>query len=155
MTKDDVLHRIEAAEKGRRLWIDLVERHKIKDQDQVVLFPSSYNQWAYYGALYLDDFLRARNSVRAIILCYDEKIKEWIQERSKKLEIVPFSREDAEKLMALYSLYLFADNLTIISPNEPMGRNGNDLIGVRDVTVEEVVVRLMFKLPEIIEQKPI
>ena len=147
MTKNDVLRKIEEAEKGRQLWIDLVEKNKIKDQDQVVLFPLPYDEWAYYGALYLDDFLKTRNSERAIILCYDERIKKRFLEHSHNLELIHFSKEDAKKLLALYSLYLFTDNLTIFSPDEPAGRNGTKLVGIKGVTVEKAVARTLYKLP--------
>ena len=146
MVKEDVLRKIEEAEKGRALWIALIEKHKINDHDQVILFPSVYDEWAYYGALYLDDFLLSRNSQRAIVLCHDEKIKECVQKHSEKPEILHFSRQDAESLMALYSLYLFTDNLTIFSPNEPAGRNGNDLVGIKGITVEEVAAFTLYRL---------
>jgi len=149
MQKEDVLRRIEEAEKGRLLWLDLVEKHKIKDHDQVVLFPSGYDEWAYYGALYLDDFLFSRDSTRAIVLCHDEKIKQCILKYSQNPEIIHFSREEAEKIITLYGLYLFTDNLTIFSPVEPAGRNGKNFVAIKGVTIEEVAALTLYRLVKI------
>ena len=149
ITKEDVLRRIDEAEKGRQLWLGLVEKHKIKDHDQVILFPSFYDEWAYYGALYLDDFLRSRDAKRAIVLYHDERIKDCVIKHSEKPEILFFPREEAEKIIALYSLYLFTDNLTIFSPSEPAGRNGNDYIGKNGITIEEVAALMLYKLQKI------
>jgi len=146
MLKEDVVSRIEEAEKGRQSWLNLVEKYEIKNHDQVILFPSAYDDWTYFGALYIDDFLYSRDSTRAIVLCHDEKIKDCVQRFSTNSEVIHFTRKDAEKLLALYSLYLFTDNLTILSPTEPTGRNGNSFAGTRGVTIEEVVAVTLYRL---------
>ena len=146
MVKEDVLRRIDEAKQGRELWIDLIETYGINNNDQVILFPSEYDEWAYYGAVHLDRFIKTFGYKRAIALCHDEKIMDCIREHSINPEIHHFSREKAEKLMAFYSLYLFTDNLIIFSPNEPAGRNGNALVGKKGITVEDVVVYTLYRL---------
>ena len=146
MITEDVLRRIAEAEEGRKLWINLIEKCMIGDNDQVVLFPASYDQWAYYGALYLDDFLKEKHSERAIILCHDERIKECVLACSNKAEIIDFSVDESQKIIALHSLFLFTDNLTIFSPIEPGGKNRNDLIGIKGVTMEEIAALTLYGL---------
>ena len=140
MIKEKVAQNIEKARQGRALWIDVASKCAASNEDYVILFPGAYDDWAHYGALYLDDFLAAKNSERAVVLYHDEKIRESLKICSAKAEAVYFSREDAEKIMAFYNLYQFAGNLVIFSPNEPAGRNGGALVGKKGITVEEVAV---------------
>lgn len=148
MIKEDVLNKIKEAEKGREIWLDLIERHNIKDGDYVILFPSSYDEWAYYGALYIDDFLEFKASDRAVCLCHDSEIKAYVQ-KNHRAEVLDFPRKSAEKLIAFYSLYMFTDSLIIISPDEPAGRSGRDIVGVKGVTVEDVVAIGIYGLKNI------
>lgn len=149
MLKDDVLNKIKDAEAGRELWLSLVEKHSIKDGEYVVLFPGAYDDWAYYGALYLDDFLKFKASGRALALCFDDEVRRCVASLSQKSEILEFSREDAERLIAFYSLYMFTDSLIILSPDKPAGRNGTGIVGVKGVTVEEIVAIGIYGIKEL------
>ncbi|MCL2698895.1 MAG: hypothetical protein FWE68_01135 [Defluviitaleaceae bacterium] len=141
MVEKSVVKSIEQAKRGRELWLELVKRHNIANGDYVILFPATSamdDEWNRYGALYLDAFLDANNSNRALALCCDEKTAACVTRHSKKAEPIAVSREDSENLTALYNLYMFTNNLIIFSPDEPTGRRGSAIAGKKEITFEEV-----------------
>lgn len=106
---------------------------------EVVLFPSNHTELNFLALVYLDEYLKKNKRDNAILLTFDERINKSAHLFSRKiLKIQDFSRRKAEDLMQLYCLYKFTHNLTIISLDEPYGRNAYKVVGKNDTALEDV-----------------
>lgn len=135
-----VLKNILRAYKGRKIWLQLIKEYGLGEKDYVILMPSTDRDYNYYSLLYLDKFLKRVSSNRAIILTFDENVIKSAYLFSENIEIKKgFTREQAELLMKCYCMYMFTDKLIICSLEEPEGRNGKQLVGKKNMSLEEVI----------------
>ena len=123
----------------------------------VVLIPGEDKEISYLSLLYLDQMLDSRKHDNAIILTHDSvviKAAPLFSERILKAKY--FSRKKTEALMQFYCLYEFNKKFICASIDEPTGRNGQQLIGKRNVTKEEIMVIGVYRVyPYIRPNKPI
>lgn len=140
--------KIEKAGKGREAWLGLVKQYHISDETYVILFPQCGTDCNRYVLKYLSAYAEKVKAKRLLLLTDDKEILE-----NKDLQIdcekVVWKREQAECLMAYYTLQMFTDKLIIAALDEPEGRNGQNIIGVRGVTEEEAVAVGILGLSEI------
>lgn len=130
-----------AAYKGWWHWVMVNRMKGINAGTAVVLLPDCDRETNYLALLYLDDMLKARRYVNAVILTHDPAVLKAAPLFSKKiLKTVSFSRKKAEHLMQYYCLYEFNKRFIVASLDEPNGRNGSALIGKRGTTKEEIFV---------------
>lgn len=107
---------------------------------EVVLFPSKNTELNFLALIYLDEYLNKIKRDDVIILACDERVISSAHLFSKLiLKKQIFSRVHAENLMQLYCLYKFTENLTIISLDEPYGRNAYKVVGKYNTSLEEVL----------------
>lgn len=107
---------------------------------EVVLFPSKNTELNFLALIYLDEYLNKIKRDNAIILACDERVIKSAHLFSKRiLKKQIFSRVNAENLMHLFCLYKFTGNLTIISLDEPYGRNAYKVVGKYDTSLEDVL----------------
>lgn len=106
---------------------------------EVILFPSDHTELNYLALLYLDEYLKKIKRDNAILLTFDERVVKSAYLFSKKiLKVQKFNRRSAKNLMQLYCLYKFTHNLTIISLDEPYGRNAHMVVGKNGTALEDV-----------------
>ncbi|MBE5946733.1 MAG: hypothetical protein E7259_07330 [Lachnospiraceae bacterium] len=138
----------EKAQKGRLLWLELVEKYNIDDATFVVLLPDTNRRDNECAMKYTDAFLTQKYAKKALVLSHDE----WVRNEGMKLtgnaEYVEFDRESAKALMQFYCLYEFAPNLVIASLTEPSGRLGEKLVGHKEpaLSYEEVFKAVVYRL---------
>jgi len=130
-----------SAYRGWWQWHKVVKRRGVEGNTAVVLLPSCDREINYLALLYLDDMLKSRKYINAVILTHDPAVRKCADMFSEHvLQVIPFSRKKAELLMQFYCLYEFDKRFTVASLDEPNGRNGSALIGKRGTTVEEIFV---------------
>ena len=136
------------AERGRLLWLSLVEKHNIDAATFVILLPTEDRKDNEPALRFLDKFLEQKFAKKAYVLSHDEWVKENITMYSSKGEYVYFSREQARELMQFYCLYEFAPNLVIASLTEPSGRLGEKLVGHKNppLTRDEIFKTVVYRL---------
>lgn len=106
--------KLDIAEEGRQLWEDLINKFQIKENEYIILFPTKNEEYNKAGIELLEDFLNGKKSNRAVVLsCYDEIINST--DFSDKVETSFISEEDIYKLITIYRLYMFTNQLYIIS----------------------------------------
>lgn len=124
---------------GRRDWLQFVERVRFGERDYAILFPSQNRVWNDLALLYADDFAASVKAERLFLLTHDEEIENNCRQLSHSVtEVIPYSREQAVRLMKFYSLYMFTDQLIIASLNEPDGRDGERIVGRKGISIDEV-----------------
>lgn len=155
MNIDKILdENIKRASIGRSLWISFIEKYQPEDKDFILLMPSANREYNYYSLLYIKQFIQYKKANKIYVLTFDECVKKSCYLFSDQLEIVDFSREDARNLMKFYSLYMFTDKLIIASLDEPEGRSGKQLIGKKDITIDEIFAIGIFGLRKFHKEKP-
>ena len=142
MSIEEVLERkINQAVLGRKRWLKLAKTCDISEDTYVILFPQRQTECNKYVLKHLPDFVRKMNAKHLLILSHDEEILNSSEKYGEaKCERIMWSREEAEDLMAYYTMQMFTQRLIIASLDEPEGRNGRNIIGVNGITEEEAAV---------------
>lgn len=140
MLKDLLEKKLYQAKKGREDWLELIEKKYIKNETYVILFPQNGTSCNKYILKYLPVFSEKLDIKHILILSHDDEVLENIKSYNNlKCDSIFWSREKAEEIMAYYMLQKFTNQLIIASLDEPEGRNGNNIIGVKGITEEEAV----------------
>lgn len=144
MLTELIQDKLEEAEKGRKLWLELKMELKFTDDTYVILFPQSGTKCNTYTIKYLPEFISRKNVEQVVLLSYDSEVlsnggKTAANGSSVNVISRFFDRKSAECLMAYYMLQMFTDRLIIASLDEPEGRHGNDITGINSITQEEIV----------------
>jgi hypothetical protein len=146
-----LFNNIKKAYAGRAIWLDIVKKYNLSEKDYVILMPSLSREYNYYGLLYFDQFMKHAKADRGIILTSDERVVKTASLFSENIaDVVEFSQKKAELLMKFYCLYMFTDKLVIISLEEPEGRSGLQLVGKKNMTLEEIMAIGVYGLKEFI-----
>lgn len=136
-----------SAYKGWWLWRRVIKSAEVGKDTAVILLPSCDREINRLALLYLDDMLKSNKYKNAVILTHDKTIKKCTQLFSKNIvDVVAFSRHDAECLMQLYCLYEFDRRIVVAALDEPNGRIGSALIGKRGATAEELFVIGVYRI---------
>lgn len=140
---EDILEKaIKQAEYGRKIWLELVDKYRLEGNFRVVLFPSDASD---INTISVKAMRKLSEKVEKLIaLSYSQEVLSWDVKESNII-LQHFSRKEAEALMRFYSMYEFTDKLIIASLDEPEGRKGKGLIGVKGITLEELVNIGIFK----------
>lgn len=123
---------------GKRIWEKLEKQYHAP---LYILMPEKQDVYNYYAMLYLKEFMEQKNLEDAVILTCDcgvLKSKELFQVPDK-VQILLFPQRKAECLIKYYALYEFSTRLTIISLKKPYDTCGENLLGVKGVTKEDLL----------------
>lgn len=143
--------------RGWFFWHNIVKKYNLKKVNRktaVILFPLCEDDASFYALLYLDRMLSLRGLDKAIIITthdYIENAAKLMSHNIMAAEIV--NREKIVQLMQYYNLMAFDPRFFAISLNEPSGRNGRDLIGVCDITTEEMVAIGIYRIIPFVQKK--
>lgn len=141
---------------GYFVWHQLIRKHPEIQNTAVVLMPSCDDLCNYYAMLYINQFLEVTNRENAVILTYDKQVIENADKFSANIiAVIPFSRKKAELLMKYTSLYEFDSRLVVASLDEPTGRNGKNLVGIKGLTEEEIFAIGVYRLYPFRKEKPV
>ncbi|RRJ62287.1 hypothetical protein EHV15_04485 [Paenibacillus oralis] len=144
------------AEKGRRLWLGLVEDNQLDLQDYVVLFPSDQPNINYYGLLYLNQFINNKRANKTVIVTSDGTVqKAYDYFTDKVTHCYLFNNDDIDSLLNFYRLYMFTNKLIIVSLDNFSGRTLGNLLNIRGITLEEIISLGIYQLREFKQEQPI
>lgn len=125
------------ADKGKQLWETIDERF---NADLYILFPHVNEEYNYYALLYLDEYIVAKKAEKVVLITMESVIKKALPVFSKlKAEVYEVSNDDIKAIIKYYALYEFSTRLTIISLKEPYDTCGENLLGVKGVTKEDLL----------------
>lgn len=134
---------------GRKDWLQFVKGVRFGERDYAILFPSQNRVWNDLALLYADDFAASVKAERLFLLTHDEEVEKKRHQLSRAVtEVIPYSREQAVRLMKFYSLYMFTDQLIIASLNEPDGRDGERIVGRKGISIDEVFAIGVFRMQQ-------
>lgn len=137
------------AYKGWWYWRGILKKYKKTDikNTAIVLLPNAEKADNYLALRYLEQMLDQHGFTKAIILTHDERVQKLHHLFTDKITAVEFCpRKKAEQLIHFYCLYHIDPRFFCASINEPQGRNGSKLIGVRDLTHEEIFAVGIYKI---------
>lgn len=134
------------ADKGKQLWENIDERF---NADLYVLFPHLNEEYNYYALLYLDEYIAAKRAEKVVLITMESVIKKALPVFSKaKTEVYEISHDDIKAIIKYYALYEFSTRLTIISLKEPYDTCGENLLGVKGVTKEDLLCFDIYRFDE-------
>lgn len=140
--------RRQQAQHGRDLWLSFVKQDELENGTYALLLPPDTPEYHEPALKHLPEYLKRRNAKGAVVLDVWEKEDEdekqererFLRTYSPLIQRVGFiSREDYEALLRFYCLYEFTDRLLIASLEEPDGRLGKNMIGKKDLTIEDLI----------------
>ncbi|GAA4719272.1 hypothetical protein [Brevibacillus fulvus] len=150
----EVQNRLSEAYEGRRLWIALTEKLKFGNRDYVIVMPSLDAKLNYVSLLYLDQFAANKKAEKIYLVTLDEKVKKAYPLFTNRLEgCIDLSEDELNSLIKFYSLYMFTDKLVIMSFARPQGRTGENLIGKKGITLEELVSLGLYQNEEFVKEE--
>ncbi|WP_019153829.1 hypothetical protein [Robertmurraya massiliosenegalensis] len=144
------------AYEGRNLWIELMKNVNFGVNDYVILMPSDDKEVNYYTLLYLNQFAEVKNVEKIYLVTFDKNImKSYSLFINKPTQCINLSRENIEKLMNFYNLYMFTDKLIIASLDELKGRTAKNLVDKKGITLEEIISIGILQNRKFIKEDPI
>jgi len=122
---------------------------KLDDSVKIALFPDSDGKVNYYGLLYLDEHL-VRNLTKEVLIVTScpgvMKVADLFTPKIR--DIVIISDEEMESLIAYLKLTEDESKFVIVSFTQPTTRLAKNLVGVKDLTVEQIVaIGIYFIIP--------
>ena len=121
-------------------WDSIRSTLNLGDRDFVIIFPSKNREYNLYGMKYLDTFLQRQNGGQAVIITNDSFVKNFVELYSDNVKkILCVEERQLNNLVNLYQLYKFEPNLVIISLDKPFCRNASGLVGVKNITIEQMI----------------
>ncbi|WP_298068259.1 hypothetical protein [uncultured Mailhella sp.] len=110
-----------------------------REETAIILVPSGDPEVGPFALAYLDRLLSTRNLKNAVIASDDLS---FIGNRKHGSELIvktlQLTGADVEDLLRLSVLYRFDSNFIIASLDQPLGRNGSRLVGVKGISKEEI-----------------
>lgn len=145
-SKIDLEKHFALADKGKRLWELLDEKY---DADLYIIFPHEKEEYNYYAMLYLDEYISVKKAEKVVLITNESVIKRALPYFSEKqVEIYEISGDDIKAIIKYYALYEFSTRLTIISLKEPYDTCGENLLGVKGVTKEDLLCFDIYRFSE-------
>ena len=125
------------ADKGKALWESIDEKY---NADLYILFPHVNEEYNYYALLYLDEYILAKKAEKIVLITMEDIIEKALPIFSKaKAEVHKINAEESKAIIKYYALYEFSTRLTIISLKMPYDTCGENLLGVKGVTKEDLL----------------
>ena len=125
------------AEEGKVIWENLDNKYHA---DLYMIFPHVNDSYNYFAMLYFDEYIKNKSIDNIVFVCDDIGLK-----KSKDLftcQDIQFENMELEKihlLLKYYALFEFTTRLKIISLTIPYNTRGENLLGVKGVTKEELL----------------
>ncbi len=134
--------------KGWKLWRYYIKKYSIKDNMVLVLMPSQDKDLNNYALLYLDQFIKMKKCISAIVLVTNDETKELVFQLSRSVEDVgKIELKDAQCLMNFYCASNPDKRLIVIDIDNIGNRNiVNRIISVNNTTKEDLIVYGIFGL---------
>lgn len=144
------------AAKGWLVFHKVVHQYNRSNTEYVFLFPDGPNDCSYYSLLYLDKFLQKQYANSAILLTTDMTVARSSHLFSKRIrKVIKIAPNACKSLIQYYQLCPFDQRFIIASFHAVEGRDGLELLGKHDITMEELVVIGILGFSEFRKQPPI
>lgn len=137
---------IEAAKKGREIWLEIKEQYSFEPvNDCLVILPSQEKRINQAALREIPDYMQRKYLHQAIVISIsgmpltgsELKSSEEQQVFYKQLEEI-----QCEQLLKYYRLTQFTRNVIVVSLDEPYG-NGN-IIGKEGITLDDYIRNAIF-----------
>lgn len=134
------------ADTGKQLWEAIDDEF---DADLYIIFPHVNEEYNYYALLYLDEYISAKKAEKVVLITSESVIKKALPLFcEKKLVIYRADSDDIKAIIKYYALYEFSTRLTIISLKVPYDTCGENLLGVKGVTKEDLLCFDIYRFSE-------
>ncbi|MBR4227348.1 MAG: hypothetical protein IKR86_11435 [Candidatus Methanomethylophilaceae archaeon] len=116
---------------------------------KLALFPEEDGKVNYYGLLYLDEYLVRNLLKEALIVTSCPGVMKVADLFTPKIrDVVILTDEEMDDLIAYLKLTEDDSRFVIVSLTKPATRNAKHLVGVKDLTVEQIVaIGIYFIIP--------
>ena len=124
---------------GFFVWHRLIKKYTSIQNTMVVLLPDCDDQGNYFAMLYLNQLLIKEKRDNAIIITRDSRVVESAKLFCRHIsEIFFWDQRKINALIQYALLYQFDSRFKIAALDIPVGRNGSRLIGLNNMTAEEI-----------------
>lgn len=125
------------AEKGKAVWENIDNKY---DSEQYFIFPHENDEYNFYALLYLDQFMMENKLNKAVILCSDPVFEKVVPLFTQKdIVVYRIEKENIDAMLRYYGLFEFSTRLKIISLTKPYDTYGENLLGIKNVTKEDLL----------------
>ncbi len=142
----------EKAEQGKELW-NAIKKEGLADW--YLVMPEERSQYNYYALLYLKDFMKKQGLNKIRLLSVDKNmitiVKVLCSDVDVKVQIL--NQEEMMCFMKYYALYEFTSRITIASLKIPYDTYGENLIGVKGITKEDLFCFDIYRFNETLHKQ--
>lgn len=125
------------AEKGMKIWERIDTQY---NADLYILFPHENEEYNYYALLHLEEYLENKKVTKVVFLCSDMGVIKALPLFIKRnIVVCQMILDDIKAVLKYYALFEFTARLTIISLKEPYDTCGENLLGVKGITKEDLL----------------
>lgn len=138
---------LKQAEQGKAVWEEIDKKF---DSEQYFLFPHENDEYNFYALLYFDHFMMINKLDKAIVLCYENVLEKVIPLFTKKnVTVCVLKKDDIESIVRYYGFFEFTTRLKIISLTKPYDTYGENLLGIKNVTKEDLLCYDIYRFDNI------
>lgn len=137
--KKNLIKYLVHAYQGYFVWRKIIRVNHLGIHDYVLAMDD--NAACNYAALkYIDIFKEEREINNLILVTANTDMLPSPSEYSSKIANVQIiSKEEWEKFVDFYTIFTTEERIRIISLDKPFGRNAESVIGLKGLTLEEIV----------------
>ena len=134
------------AGEGKACWERIEQTYHA---DLYVLFPHQNDSYNYYALLHLDRFIENNHREKVVLLSSDDTVRKAYPYFVKnEVDYQPLTTHETDALLKYYALYEFSSGITIISLTRPYDTYGENLLGVKGVTKEDLLCYDIYRFQE-------
>lgn len=131
--------------KGLIKWSRLDKKYKINQGLYVLLMPDGDCELNEIALCHIDDLLEYKKGTGVLILTCDDWVHGNAESYSRSIrDVIKIDQKTEDQLLALIELYRFTERLLIVSLSKPFGRDLSKLIGINNITKQDIVCLCIF-----------
>ena len=131
--------------KGRREWIRIKNKYKVKDGILVLLMIDNNDNINYYALKHLDSFRRKKYMDKVLILTDKIKVSELLKKNPVDYtEVVLLESERCRALVKYYQLQEFYSGFILVSVSQPDGNTVDNMLKSNKLTEEELLLGSLY-----------
>lgn len=137
----EVAEDMEQAAKGRQVWLGLKETVQYTSDDCLIIFGATDRRLMEPAFDYIPEYLRKKCFSRGILLISRDN-GDFPETDEEIIVKVRLDADDIEALLKYYRLCQFAENIVVVSLEEPYGND--HLLGYKGISLDDYIKNAIF-----------
>lgn len=129
---------------GKAIWEQLLDNEKFSKED--IGFVLLDEECLAYWDKYLMDYVSVNRPSRIFLLAAPSAQKAIEKIKRDYVRVLYFDMDELIDFSAFYAVFTSGENVIFLALDLPYGRNGSSILGLKGLTLEEIVYTGMMNL---------